>query len=224
MLSLILSAATLLPSDEARILLIGDSHTYQTFGRHLDASLRTVPGVRVRTVGICGARAQTFLEATPTDICQRFIGPDGRSVHGRQLATPGLDALLAEFRPTVVLVALGANSVHLLAKNPSHEAATYRRLVNRVRGSGAELFWVGPPDGKNKPPGRLSALYRMLADVTGGPVFDSRRTELPYLDYARFDAGGDGIHFDAFGPAGKAAARRWADAVLDWWRASRAPV
>jgi len=187
------------------MLLVGDSHTVGTFGRTLDALLRTLPA-EAATYASCGSSPEWWFSghSTPCGYFQNDL--NGHATTATQHPTPLLADLVAEVHPTVVVAALGANLV-----NASLDvvAAQSEKLAQAIHGAGARCIWVGPPHGRNKPEPGFSRFYEALEKAVSPDCafVDSR----PYTHYP--DQGGDGIHYDSLGEPGKTIARAWAKSV-----------
>lgn len=193
-----------------RILLLGDSHTVQSFGRHLDGLIRTqFPAAKeVTTRGVCGSSpAWWFREQVTT--CGYFFRNKNQTIQqGLEIATPLLTTLLEEHNPTLTIVALGANIV----RAPDDEIlTTSRQMAEQVAASGSRCVWVGPPHGRNKPEPKFSQFYQVLEQAVKPhcELIDSR----PFLGYPA--EGGDGAHYDSLGEPGRAMARAWAEKIFE---------
>jgi lysophospholipase L1-like esterase len=110
---------------------------------------------------------------------------------------PWLDEELVAFLPNLILVSLGTNDEALGPGADAHQAAALETLMEKLRATGAEIVWIGPPS---------------LPFPRAG-VSDMIRNEAPYyfasetLDIPR---GPDGLHPTAAGYAG------WAGAIWRW--------
>ncbi len=202
------------------ILLIGDSHSYGTFGEALDLLLRSRDGARVKTVGSCGLSPNGFLSGLKTQCGLRIYEADQTERVWSKFPTPTIASLLAEMRPALTVIALGANQIETATSQPATQKAFVERLVSSIRESGSACLWVGPPHGRNKTEPKFTNLYQVLQEGVGGrcAFFDSRPEHLPYLQYdvvaAKAGKEGDGRHYDALGPEGRSVLRRWALEVL----------
>jgi hypothetical protein len=222
---LVLGVATGAAAEE-RILLVGDSHVTSTFGKALDLLLRTRDGAEVTTVGSCGVTPNAFTEGKTSKCGILTIErdePDWK-VHARRgTQTPEIAQLLHDKRPTLTIVELGANQLHLAYKDPSGAITEARTLAEQIVSSGSKCMWVGPPAGRGaqKPHHKMHFLYWVLEEAVGDLCHftDSRPSELKFLDYERVTKQrrrkGDGRHFDAIGVVGQEMARRWALTVFE---------
>jgi hypothetical protein len=106
-----------------------------------------------------------------------------------------LDQLIQEFRPTFVIISLGASEV--LARAPASRDHFVRTIVNKV--GDRKLLWIGPPD----PRADTYGLDAMLARTVGrGRYFRSVDLTLPRE--------ADGVH-----PTPKGG-RMWLEAIRTW--------
>jgi lysophospholipase L1-like esterase len=170
----LVAAATRRPkiTDKTRLLLIGDS----------------------MAVGL-----NTHMRELAAD--EGVAAYDGKGIVGTRIdqwAHDGwLDDELATFQPTLILVSLGTNDEAMGPGAAEHQAPALEELLGKLRDSGAEIVWIGPP---------------ALPFARQG-VSDMARSEAPYyfasetLDIPR---GPDGLHPTAAGYAG------WAGAIWRW--------
>jgi lysophospholipase L1-like esterase len=107
----------------ARVLLVGDSLAVG-LGRPL-AALAAASGVHFASASKGG-----------TVVDQWASG-----IHAKQLQ----DALDG-FKPTLVLVSLGANDELRTISTPERVAPEIQTLLDRCEAAGAEVLWIGPPD------------------------------------------------------------------------------
>ena len=112
----------------------------------------------------------------------------------------GLGDTLSTFLPTLTLVSLGTNDEYLTGSDAvSRQREKVRVLLARIKASGSDYVWIGPPT---------------LPKPTNG-IVAMLRDEIPSSHYYPSDAltiprGGDGIHPTARGYAG------WAGALWQW--------
>lgn len=228
---LALAAPASAGEDGPNLLLIGDSHTYGTFGTSLDARLREVPGARVKMAGSCGQTSFSFLHGWRTRCGLRVKAENGWG-HTEEVArTPRINRLL-RFRdgrgPDLTVIALGANHIGKVASERGRRriADGINRLLERVLETETRCLWVGPPTGLNKSFEHLELLYETIQGAIDGrcAFFDSRPSALPYLDYRAISDAiyertgrrrGDGAHYDHLGRDGREALRRWSGEVFD---------
>ncbi len=185
------------------VLLLGDSHTVGAFGRVLDGLLRKTG--RVTTLARGGISAHQWLtgEGLSYGYWDRFA--DGTESRGQVAETPRIDVLLAAEAPATVVVALGAN---LMGAPGEFIRESTEGLALAL--SGRPCFWIGPPHARAASDAeRERVIQAILAGIGGRCAFiDSR----PHARYP--DSGGDGVHFDHLGDAGRALAEGWARAVF----------
>lgn len=188
-----------------KVLQIGDSHTQGTFGKELDARLRST-GAQVSTYASAGATAATFVRGKPTKYGYWEKRADGSSRtvgYGKLATTPRLDGLLAREKPQVLVVNLGANFRGGQAKG---QVARIGALAQKHN---IPIIWVGPPktgrDGSN--PKALARFDQTMAAAVApyGRYVSSNRHTPRY-------SGGDGLHYS--GRVGRQIARRWAAGVF----------
>lgn len=193
-----------------RVLHIGDSHTVGIYGQEMDKHLRST-GAKVATYGSAGSSPKWWITGQTTR--SGFFSRDGEEKTTQPAKwndphpTPKLKALLAEFRPNVVVFSLGANLIHA---TPATIENQMREIADMAKAYGTEIIWVGPPDGREskKPTSKQNELYDTLARVAReyGDFIDSR----PLTEYPA--TGGDGVHY--WGAEGSRVAKAWAEDVF----------
>ena len=197
-------AVTASPLCAANVLFIGDSHSVGPFGWKLDELIRSTPDIKVGSYASCGSVFQWWETGRETPCGYFFRDTAGVTSKGVKTATPIFDDLMAEVRPALVVVELGANYAGYASDEPAGN--DMKKLVKKISDSGAACFWITKPDsrkGKDDIPRILSM---------------TRQAALPYCGY--FDStkvtsypaeGGDGIHY--WFPAGKPIADAWAESA-----------
>lgn len=115
---------------------------------------------------------------------------------------PGLEEMLARYKPALILVTLGANE--MVDRRPEGRAVLVRRLVKRFHD--APCVWIGHPVWKGVGPGLMEVIRRSSAPCR---YFDS----VPMSDAIKRQP--DGIHPDKEGGA------YWAKTVFDWIQQER---
>lgn len=161
------------------------------------------PGSRLMLIGDSMAQGLApQIKALATDERVPWIG---RGVPGSRTdqwaGSPWLDRYLVEFRPTLVLVALGTNDAY--SNQGDRELAAMRQVAAAIRSAGADLIRIGPPALPAKQLG--AALDRHYLDalaVEAPHYFASDELELP--------RGPDGLHPTTLGFAG------WAGRIWAW--------
>jgi lysophospholipase L1-like esterase len=91
-----------------------------------------------------------------------------------------LDAALASFEPTIILVSLGTNDEYLSASSAAAEADDIEALLGMLTAYG-DVVWIGVPE----LPRETNGMTQMIED-TGVPYFPSDRLDIPRA--------GDGLH------------------------------
>lgn len=174
----------------AELVIIGDSHSCDSFGSTL-------------LNGFTSQGKDTVLYCTVSSAPQHWlkgINPKGQICQNRTSQNPALRpcknggriptlaSILAEEKPSQVVVALGTNSL----LDPTTDAS-YAALAASLHSVGAGCLWVGPPHlqpehSKGFPPGRvatleknLSSFYPSLEHSVGSAcsVIDSRPATTP---------------------------------------------
>jgi len=115
---------------------------------------------------------------------------------------PGLEEMLARYKPALILVTLGANE--MVDRRPEGRAVLVRRLVKRFHGT--PCVWVGHPVWKGVGPGLMEVIRRSCEPCR---YFDS----VPISDSIKRQP--DGIHPDKDGGA------YWAKTVFEWIQQER---
>lgn len=110
---------------------------------------------------------------------------------------PWLAAELVRFRPTLVLVSLGTNDAAIGPDAAERQQDALVELVGKLRESGADIAWVGPPT-LPFPDGGIPDLIRGQVKA----YFPSEDYEIPRAP--------DELHPTASGYAG------WAGAIWQW--------
>lgn len=112
-----------------------------------------------------------------------------------------LEERLASFKPTMALVSLGTNDAYATGPTVVQQtAAALETLLGKLRRSGAEVVWIGPP---KLPGAKTPAVLGMLKQVIpSSHYFPSERLGIPKAP--------DGIHSTPKGYAG------WAGAIWRW--------
>lgn len=182
------------------ILIIGDSHTVGPFGQKLDQLLRD-EGAKVATYASCGSIAKWWYSGQKTT-CGYFENDlSGTKTEAATHTTPLFPELLQKINPDHIIIALGTNYVRNL--NDDSVIADLSLMMNDIRSSGADCFWILPPDMRQFR-GELPRLNRLVKAVSGD--------ECRYLESASItrypESGGDGIHY--WSPEGTPLARAWA--------------
>lgn len=138
-----------------------------------------------------------------------FVGETGTRIDqwaGSTAQGAKLDAMLASFKPTLVLISLGTNDEALKKYNASVDVLAKQkpyieRLIAKIQAAGAEVAWIGPP--------ALSFQIQEFRDwirarVGSRHYFSSEKYDIPRSM--------DGIHPTVKGYAG------WSGLIWQWIR------
>jgi lysophospholipase L1-like esterase len=170
----LVAAATRRPklTEKSRVLLVGDSMAVG-----LDPHMRELAG-------------ESAVEAYA-----------GRGITGSRIdqwaRSDWLESELESFRPTIVLVSLGTNDEALGRGAAERQAPFVDELLEKLRASGAEVVWIGPPTLPFEEHG-VSELIESRVPF----YFRSAELDIPRSP--------DGLHPNAAGYAG------WSGAVWRW--------
>lgn len=110
---------------------------------------------------------------------------------------PWLDATIASFRPTLIMVSLGTNDAAIGPGAAARQHQGFEQLLTKLKASGADIVWIGPP----------------TLPFPDQGVPDMIRAEVPYwFPSAEYEIprGPDNLHATARGYAG------WAAAIWNW--------
>ncbi|NLI79166.1 MAG: LysM peptidoglycan-binding domain-containing protein [Candidatus Riflebacteria bacterium] len=193
-----------------RVLHIGDSHTVGVYGSTIDEAMRGT-GAQVRTIGVAGSSPRWWYNGTVTK-CGYYArdekGKVDRPADWRTpRATPSLPDMIKEYKPTVLVVSLGAN---LFGASEATVKAETQRIIDTAKAAGCTLVWVGPPRAREsvKSIPAQDRLCETIKATVGnqGTFVDSR----PFTKYPA--SGGDGLHY--WGTEGTRTAKAWAGSVL----------
>ena len=196
-----------------KVLEIGDSHSVGTFGQELDAKLRGT-GAQVSTYASAGANPSDFVNGTGHKYGyweKKADGSEKKVGYGTNAAPPKLETLIAQEKPSVILVNLGAN---FRSGNPKAEVDKIGQVAKKHN---IPIVWVGPPKTRqdNSNPGSIQAFDQKMAEAVApyGKYISSSNLTPKY-------SGGDGIHYS--GSEGNAIARQWANGVFNSLTGGRA--
>lgn len=194
-----------------RVLHIGDSHTVGIYGSTIDAAMRET-GAQIRTYGVAGSSPSWWYQGTVTKC--GYYGRDEKGKVDRPAdwrtprATPSLPDLIKEYKPTVMVVSLGAN---LFGASEATVKRETQRIIDTAKEAGCTLVWVGPPRAREdiKSIAAQDRLCETIKATVGsqGTFVDSR----PFTTYP--SGGGDGLHY--WGTEGSKTAKAWAGSVLE---------
>lgn len=200
-----------------KVLFIGDSHSVETFGKTLDKLLRSQDYLEVITLASCGSRPLTWINSIDTN-CGYFSKVNGYSKqipYKTKHHTPDFALMANIIRPQLFIIALGANQLGM----PIYKARrNVQKMLSIVKKTSGRCAWIGPPLGKNKLKHyqKFKNLIAMLEETTNKQCLyldSTQHTRLfPHTPLLRY--GGDGIHFDQMGRAGKLVAKTWAEKIF----------
>jgi hypothetical protein len=206
-----------------KILYVGDSLTVGPFGRELQNFLCDQFGEgRVYLYASCGASPESWLDGEASYISRCgcrvktpalfMVREFEKGVAPEPFATPKLTPLLAQVRPSVVIVQLGTNWFDLLEQHPGPEEmarldAFLDRFVDTIQNAPGRpsLLWITPPDSARFRSVQTSVTQLLLA--TGKRKRFAVINSSSMVRYEPGLSGGDGVHY--YG----ADAMKWADGV-----------
>ena len=192
---------------DSRVLHIGDSHCMGIYGKTIDGLMRDT-GATVRTEAYGGANPQWFMNGQRA-VCGSYSKDEnGKEVStgNNQVNTPLLSDMLSSYKPSVLVVSLGAN---MLAYPESTQRNMITSLLDQAKAAGCKIVWVGPPDSSKLSDSSNDKLYKILESELpkyDGTLIDSRK-------YTKYPPGGDGIHY--WGDEGSKQAKNWANEAMN---------
>lgn len=189
-----------------RVLEIGDSHSVGTFGKELDQKLRST-GAQVSTYASAGATASTFVQGKSTKYGywqKDANGTESTTGYGTSRQTPQLESLIAQDKPEVIVVNLGAN---FRGQDPKSQVDQIGKIAQK---HGIPVVWVGPPK-TSKDGGQASSLKSF--DQKMAQAVAPYGTYVPSTPHVSKYSGGDGLHFS--GSEGTQIAKQWAQGVFN---------
>jgi lysophospholipase L1-like esterase len=145
----------------------------------------------------------------------KHIGKEGTAMNAWSADTghgASLNGELSGWRPSVVLVSLGTNDEAIKKYNPSANVVTQQapyltRLLAKVRASGAQVLWIGPPANTFMSP----ELRKLIRESVGADhYFPSEKYDLQKQP--------DGIHPTVKGYGA------WGGAIWRWLETGKAPA
>lgn len=188
-------------------LVITDSHGEGAFGAELVKNLEAVKNnVYLYAVGGSSAADWDLGLPQPWGFWEYQTGSINR--RGSKPVTPLLKDLIKKFNPDRVIIELGTNLIWrpISSKDSEH----IQNLIQSVRESGAECFWIGLPDLRRKSSeqqNREVEIQQLLEKEVEGSycqlIYSWRFTLYP-------ESGGDGIHYDEIPLIGQYLAKEWA--------------
>ena len=187
-----------------KVLMIGDSLSVSGFGDVVREHLEHEFGHQnVAFFASCGSSPESWLQDEPvfhTHCGYREKTPTSDVYHdyrnGKKpppVATPKIETLIKQYKPTIVIVQLGTNWMDQTLSD-DYIRNVLARFVGAVHGdSTRRMIWIGPPDSSrfSKVQNRIYQLIEQSVP-RGDPVIDSRR----FTRYVLGKTGGDGIHYN----------------------------
>ena len=203
------SGGPLITSD-SRVLHIGDSHSVGVYGHTIDDLMRQT-GATVSTTAVAGSNPTWFMNGTVGKCGYYSKDENGKVVSPSDwrtpMQTPLLQNMIDTYKPSVLVVSLGANMV---GYSESSIRSQIDSICDKAKAAGCKIVWVGPPDSRSQDDNQVAKLYNVLQSEVAkydGVVVDSRQ----YTEYP--SSGGDGLHYS--GTEGTAKAKSWANSVMN---------
>ncbi len=182
------------------LLFIGDSHSVGPFGQKLDAELRTLDA-KVTTATSCGTIVANWYQTANTTCGYLERDVDGTTRRGTTGPVPRFTTLLAQHRPSHVIVALATNYANYPDEN--FIVRDMRKMASDIVATGAKCFWIGMPTSR-----KLATKHEKIDRLTRQAVSDLC-TYFDSFAVTTYPAtGSDGIHF--YFQGGKEVAENWA--------------
>lgn len=195
---------------DSRVLHIGDSHSVGVYGHKIDDLMRET-GATVSTTAVAGSNPTWFMNGTVGKCGYYSKDENGKVVSPSDwrtpMQTPLLQNMIDTYKPSVLVVSLGANMV---GYSESSIRSQIDSICDKAKAAGCKIVWVGPPDSRSQDKNQVAKLYNVLNSEVGkydGVVVDSRQ----YTKYP--SSGGDGLHYS--GTEGTKTANNWANSVMN---------
>ena len=195
---------------DSRVLHIGDSHSVGVYGHAIDDLMRQT-GATVSTTAVAGSNPTWFMKGTVGKCGYYSKDENGKVVSPSDwrtpMQTPLLQNMIDTYKPSVLVVSLGANMV---GYSESSIRSQIDSICDKAKAAGCKIVWVGPPDSRSQDKNQVAKLYNVLNSEVGkydGVVVDSRQ----YTKYP--SSGGDGLHYS--GTEGTKTANNWANSVMN---------
>ncbi len=195
---------------DSRVLHIGDSHSVGVYGHAIDDLMRQT-GATVSTTAVAGSNPTWFMNGTVGKCGYYSKDENGKVVSPADwrtpMKTPLLQNMIDTYKPSVLVVSLGANMV---GYSESSIRSQIDSICDKAKAAGCKIVWVGPPDSRSQDKNQVAKLYNVLNSEVGkydGVVVDSRQ----YTKYP--SSGGDGLHYS--GSEGTKTANKWANSVMN---------
>ncbi len=195
---------------DSRVLHIGDSHSVGVYGHAIDDLMRKT-GATVSTTAVAGSNPTWFMNGTVGKCGYYSKDENGKVVSPADwrtpMKTPLLQNMIDTYKPSVLVVSLGANMV---GYGESSIRSQIDSICDKAKAAGCKIVWVGPPDSRSQDKNQVAKLYNVLNSEVSkydGVVVDSRQ----YTKYP--SSGGDGLHYS--GNEGTKTANNWANSVMN---------
>ena len=195
---------------DSRVLHIGDSHSVGVYGHAIDDLMRKT-GATVSTTAVAGSNPTWFMNGTVGKCGYYSKDENGKVVSPADwrtpMKTPLLQNMIDTYKPSVLVVSLGANMV---GYGESSIRSQIDSICDKAKAAGCKIVWVGPPDSRSQDKNQVAKLYNVLNSEVSkydGVVVDSRQ----YTKYP--SSGGDGLHYS--GTEGTKTANNWANSVMN---------
>ena len=188
-------------------LFIGDSHSVGLFGKKFDSLLRE-DGGQVITHTSCGAVAKWFRTGQQTKCGYFNRDINGVTDAGKTGNTPIIDSTLKQFKPKLVIIALGGNYTY---RSDAYTVSDIDNIVSLVIDSGAKCLWIGAPSVRDN--SRTPRLYKLAKEGVQErcPIFNSADVTT-YPNNPNLD----GVHY--WGSEGKIQAENWANLAFKFYQ------
>jgi len=215
-LSSIIGLSLMSSSAEARVLLVGDSHSVGQYGRELERLFREKNGSsEVALYASCGSAPQTWISGRATRCGFRQKVGTQKEVSAKTNATPKLPQIVGAWlepgEKHIVVISLGANLVPASTHQAQRQTRDFLNLLQtETSGQEIQCYWVGAPTSRTFSAEKTARTVDVMRAQIG--------SQCEYIDSREFTAyparGGDGIHFDSLGASGRKIAIQWAQAVF----------
>ena len=168
-------------------------------------------GATVSTTAVAGSNPTWFMNGTVGKCGYYSKDENGKVVSPADwrtpMKTPLLQNMIDTYKPSVLVVSLGANMV---GYGESSIRSQIDSICDKAKAAGCKIVWVGPPDSRSQDKNQVAKLYNVLNSEVSkydGVVVDSRQ----YTKYP--SSGGDGLHYS--GTEGTKTANNWANSVMN---------
>jgi hypothetical protein len=188
-----------------RILMITDSHGEGTFGKETTRIIEEAGG-KLSVYAVGGSAPVDWLKGLQGKWGYWEHHTRGKDFRSSKPITPKLEDLIRSVNPDVVVIELGTNLIW--NKFTHNEKSDIWKLMEKVTSAGKKCIWIGPPGLRVDKvyTARINEVYKFLTQEV-----EKSGCELhPSWETVTYPAsGGDGIHYDSAGRAGKKMANKW---------------